>query len=294
MGSWSETCFVSNLPIHENHCRIVAIPVVHKESPGNSRALQSNYAIVGPPIRGVYDSYGGIDIDPDHADIVAPLRDAIVKNLVNVPYLEKDRYRDSLRGIGVSEENEKLHLGEKKSPKELRPDEPKDTIREWALCGDSSWLSFPDAVFPEDGDDSMSHYPVMWAFMLEEIYDHLMWQKPDEYGILTLELVNQAFDLIDEFGAREPVFKLSQNPFIRWAENVTRLTSFSHCGIGHYLVPGISRRVQKKLYKLTQLHYQLYAHRVTIHRPAGSQFGDYELHADMGDLISQIASRNLG
>lgn len=68
MGSWTSTCSLSNLPIQENDA-IYLIPTIYGEvcnSTGLSYQFDSvnNEAnIIGLPIEGTYDSYGGININ---------------------------------------------------------------------------------------------------------------------------------------------------------------------------------------------------------------------------------------
>lgn len=279
MGSWSETCFASHLPIHEGGCRIVGIPVVATGSHRNAaRVVESEYVPVGPPVRGEYDIYGGIEVDPEDEILLEPLREEARRVSATLSYNTLDSFRGSLRGIGLSKYHDELFLGKPLPPEEIGDYEGASTTRQWCMIGDSAWLHFPASVLEEDEPSGeMKAYPVMWCFMLEEVYDHMLslpygegfyrqtkdsirtsvtkffehFTDPDRPDITEIEwarktVQSEDFASLDEETRNKAAqlilmdvdLLLYSNFFGRWAEDMCRVTSFRHTGIYSYCKPG--------------------------------------------------------
>lgn len=276
MGSWSETCFASNLPIHENGCHIVALPVIQVQGTSAIRPVKGNYMAVGVPVRGVYDTYGGVELDPEEEALLAPLKDAIAENLPNVPYKLKNVHRDTLRGIGVRALNEDLH-------KDLP----------YNFAGDSAWLQFDFGAGPK-------HYPVYWAFMRLEVYDHILSQvvinnEPDlrrsmfEYfnslgvpEITEEDLLSQSYQDLGNYMDLDRMLRsmrvLLNNLFTRWLQEYFQVKYDKPLTIQHYLHKDLPQDTRDRIIDLMRLFVGLYNHRIQLHRSDGPQFGQYEKH----------------
>lgn len=323
MGSWSETCFATHLPIHEGGCRIVAIPVVTMGDEFTLRAVRSGYLPVGPPVRGVYDTYGGIDIDAEDLPLLAPLIEEVKKVNRTLSHDKKDEHRSSLNGIGVAEFNRDLHEGEDLDPEDIGSYPGASTTRTRVYCGDSAWLRFPVDVFPEDavGPPLFMELPVTWCFMLEEVYDHFLsypygkgYFREDANSIRTS--IDDYFDYFDSYDA-DPAddldlilpkdlegldpevalkyldhtvrrVKLYNNFFSKWAEDVCRVTSFKHLSIHPYMKKGISPEIRARFFDLMALLFELRAHRIVLGKSTGPQFGQWRRHQKLHTLCGKI------
>jgi len=325
MGSWSETCFATNLPIHEGGCRIVAIPVVPVEGMSSQRVVRPNFVPAGPPVRGVYDTYGGIELDDGELEILEPLIEEIKAVNATMTYPEKDTFRGSLRGIGVAKFNEELHLGEPLPPEEIGTYEGAKTTRDYVLLGDSAWLEFPVAAFPEDDPTgSTKKYPVQWCFMLEEVYDHFLsyefgkgFYRHDADSIRAS--VYEAFEIFGKLPDYDEIqvvrartkeevealssedqkahvelilnyseLKLHQNFFSRWAEDTCYVSSFDKTAIYPFLKGGVSQEIQDRFYDLMHLMHELDQHRIVLNHSTGPQFGQYTRHQKLHTLCGKI------
>ena len=63
MGSWKETCMMSNLPIHcgDEVAAFVLRPTYNVDEEGTVCYADDRYAPVGFPVRGKYDDYGCVE-----------------------------------------------------------------------------------------------------------------------------------------------------------------------------------------------------------------------------------------
>lgn len=98
MGSWTMTCSLSNLPIHEDD-PVYLIPTIYGEvrrATGSSYQFESNSDanMVGLPIEGTYDSYGGIHIHQRGQEAALLFKSWFLGNYM-VPVEKPDNY-DSL------------------------------------------------------------------------------------------------------------------------------------------------------------------------------------------------------
>lgn len=64
MGCWNATCFISNLPIMAGE-PCVGFLITSTGNMGNTSYPDDRYRPITPPIEGIYDDYGGIELSPE-------------------------------------------------------------------------------------------------------------------------------------------------------------------------------------------------------------------------------------
>lgn len=191
MGSWSVTCCYSHLPIPtDSDKRIVGIPVYQTHQPlGLIASPCSHWRPVGPPVRGVYDNYGGIIIDDEDKPLLQPLIDMHLNLSASGVFTDEERksFRRGLRGLEIEDPHKNMYEGE--------------TCFFHVKGSD---------MLPDKVEDRVTR--LYWCFIREDVYDALIelesknvksLRQEGESFFETVQSEREAFESIDELTAKK-------------------------------------------------------------------------------------------